>query len=334
MHNNNNFFDVSDMRDDMIDLREDGVRKGEWVGFQSLYENYSMKKGSFSIFFATPSQGKSEFIKEMVLNTAEFSGWKWVVCSPETGSPKEVFAEYASGYLRKSFIKVNEEDNDKQLINCTDLEAERALNWMSEHIYVIDPGLCDMSVKGVYRELERLQREKGIKINGVVIDPYTEMAEEDPGLPIHKSVSGDLNTIRKNSSHLDLHTIVSVHTSKIDRNFIRDGKDLWYYNPEPTTGQLSFGQMWGRKGFMMVSIWRTPFDVPPLAQANGYERMQTQWNVQKAKPKSVGKEGKGFLYYDVATSRYYEKKRDYHGHVTKQFSYENPNKEVQQKNLF
>lgn len=317
-------YDASDMHDELIGLREDGLRKGAWTGFNSLYDHYSMKLGSFSIIYAAPRQGKSEFIKELVLNTAEHEGWRWLICSPETGSPKEVFAEYASGYLRKPFMKTDGG------YNASDLEAERAVNWLSEYIYILDGGLDDITVKDVYAEARRLEREKDIKINGIVIDPYTEMAEEDPSAPIHKTVSGDLNTVRKNSSHNNYHTILSVHTRDIQmiNHKAKGDPKLYRYQPEPEITELSGGQMWSRKGFMMVSVWRTPWDIPITDEyGEPYERFQTKINIKKAKPKSAGKEGYVYLYYDFQSGRYYEKDSD----GIKRFSYGNPDEDKQRQ---
>jgi hypothetical protein len=287
-----------------------------------------MLKGSYSIYFARPAEGKSEFIKEMVLNTAEFSGWKWALCTPESGAPAMVLADYAHGYLRKPFLKPDSDEDN--LVEGKDYaspqEAERALTWLSEHVYIIDPGLEDISVQDVYAQVEAYEKEHGVKFDGVVIDPYTEMSPADPSEAIHERVNTDLNTIRKWGVKHNVHTILSVHTAKVEERKFRLKQQEWYYVPEPGFQELSGGQNWSRKGFMMLSVWRTPFHVDPWRGEYGYRPMQTQWNVQKAKPKSAGKNGTGFLYYDVFQGRYYEGYRDEEGNMKRRYSYDDPHK--------
>ena len=78
-----------------------------------------------------------------MMNLSEYSGWTWAVYSPETGSPTEVFAELLWVYLRKPYLV-----NDK--VTASNEEAERAVEFINKHFYIIDSGLQDLSVEGFY----------------------------------------------------------------------------------------------------------------------------------------------------------------------------------------
>ena len=186
-------------------MRQTGVQKGEWVGFDALFEKYSMKRGSTTYIYAGAHQGKSQFAFELMVNLAEFEGWKWAVYTPETGSPAEVYAELAWCYLRKPFLI-----NDK--INATDVEAEKALNFLKEHFFVIDPGLRDLSIEGFYTAVEEIEKG-GVKIDGCLVDPFTEIKTDvNVGVRDDIAIGQILTKVRKHSSDRDYHTIVTVHT--------------------------------------------------------------------------------------------------------------------------
>jgi hypothetical protein len=100
----NIIYKAEDVRDSLSTLRNEGVKKGAWTGFDSLFDKYSVKKGSTTYIYAGAHQGKSQFGFELMMNLSEYSGWKWAVYTPETGSPTEVFAELLWVYLRKPFL--------------------------------------------------------------------------------------------------------------------------------------------------------------------------------------------------------------------------------------
>ena len=104
MTTRNFIYRAEELKDSLTELRENGVSKGAWTGFSSLFDKYSMKLGSTTYIYAGAHQGKSQFAFEMMTNLSQYSGWKWAVYSPETGSPTEVFAELLWVYLRKPFL--------------------------------------------------------------------------------------------------------------------------------------------------------------------------------------------------------------------------------------
>ena len=79
--NKQKIYRVDDVRDGIFQLRREGSQKGEWAGFRDLHEHYSIKEGSFTILFAAPAMGKSQFSIEVMMNMAEYKGWKWVVAT-------------------------------------------------------------------------------------------------------------------------------------------------------------------------------------------------------------------------------------------------------------
>lgn len=302
-------YTADELRDSLSKLRNNGVKKGAWTGFSTLFDHYSVKKGSTTYIYAGAHQGKSQFGFELMMNLAEYSGWKWAIYSPETGSPTEVFAELLWVYLRKPFLV-----NDK--ITATDEETEAAIEFINQHFYIIDSGLTDLSIEAFYTAVERVENENGITIDGCMVDPFTEIKTDvSAGVRDDIAIGQVLTKVRKHSADKGYHTIVTVHTRHQQAKY----KNGIPYVDKPTMNDIAGGMQWSRKGMMVINVWRCPFG---LENGNGipYEANQVEITIVKAKPKIVGKLGTVTLYYDRIKNRYYE--LDEKGQ--KRFAYEQP----------
>lgn len=306
----NIIYKAEDVVDSLSTLRKEGVKKGAWTGFDSLFDKYSVKKGSTTYIYAGAHQGKSQFGFELMMNLSEYSGWKWAVYTPETGSPTEVFAELLWVYLRKPFL-INDH------LTATDEETEKAISFINDHFYIIDSGLQDLSVEGFYTAVDQIEADNFITIDGCMIDPFTEIKTDvASGVRDDIAIGQVLTKIRKHSAEKDYHTIVTVHTKHQQAKY----KSGVPYVDKPTMNDIAGGMQWSRKGMMVVNVWRCPYG---LEDGNGvpYEPNQVEITIVKAKPKIVGKLGTVTLYYDKMKNRYYEV--DSRGE--KQYAYPQPN---------
>ena len=287
---------AEDVRDSLNTLRSEGIKKGAWTGFDSLFDKYSMKKGSTTYIYAGAHQGKSQFGFELMVNLAQYSGWKWAVYTPETGSPTEVFAELLWVYLRKPFLV-----NDK--VMATDEEKEEAMSFINEHFFLVDSGLQDLSIEGFYTAVETIEEDNFISIDGCMIDPFTEIRTDiTSGVRDDIAIGQVLTKVRKHSAERNYHTIVTVHTKHQQAKY----KNGIPYVDVPTMNDIAGGMQWSRKGMMVLNVWRCPYG---LEDENGipYEQNQVKITVVKAKPKIVGNLGSVTLFYDKMKNRYYEK---------------------------
>jgi|TARA_R110000824_G_C15199386_1_gene675551 hypothetical protein len=287
---------AEDVRDSLNTLRSEGIKKGAWTGFDSLFDKYSMKKGSTTYIYAGAHQGKSQFGFELMVNLAQYSGWKWAVYTPETGSPTEVFAELLWVYLRKPFLV-----NDK--VMATDEEKEEAMSFINEHFFLVDSGLQDLSIEGFYTAVEMIEEDNFITIDGCMIDPFTEIRTDiTSGVRDDIAIGQVLTKVRKHSAEKNYHTIVTVHTKHQQAKY----KNGIPYVDVPTMNDIAGGMQWSRKGMMVLNVWRCPYG---LEDENGvpYEQNQVKITVVKAKPKIVGNLGSVTLFYDKMKNRYYEK---------------------------
>lgn len=290
----------NEIRDKILRLADQGAQKGIPTGFSELNEIYTLKPGSTTYVVASPHSGKTQFSIEIMLNTAMFSGWNWLIYSPETGSPADVYAELMWAYLNKPIIK-----NDKYEY-ASPREIEAAFEFVQKHFFIIDGGLNSTTVADVYHACDELL-EAGNRVDGVLIDPFTEIDLGDQEGRDDIILGNTLTQIRKYSSDHNIHTMVTVHTKFQQTMFgkhIEDPSIKVPYFPKPDYNSIAGGQMWSRKGMMIITLWRCPFG---LQDDNGipYEKNQVEVSVIKAKPKAVGSLGSMYLYYDFIQNRYY-----------------------------
>jgi len=292
---------LGDVKAQLKDLRVNGLKKGEPTGFEKLYEHYSVKKGSTTYIIASPAVGKSSILYEILINLAEFKGWKIAIFSPEGGSPTDLYAEMLWAYLRKPFLK-----ND--VVNATDKEVEEAYDFMEKHFYIIDAGLKDLNAESYYRSIQDIEKEDGIKISACVIDPIVELNINPENRREDLALGSFLTRVRKFSSENNMHTFIAIHTRQMQlvTKKQEDGSMLFYY-PQPTFFDAAGGQMYGRKGYMILSLWRPPSELINPETEAPYAKNETIIEVLKVKPKVMGKIGKVSLFYDNWSSRFYEK---------------------------
>ena len=312
----NFFYTLDDVEDKLLELRSLGYKKGSWVGHSPLYERMSIIRGSYTIMYAAPTMGKTQFLFEVLMNLAEFEGKKIAIISSETGSVKEIYAELLWVYLRKPFIKGDWDYASAE-------EVKEGIAFLRNHFYVIDSGLNDMSVKGFYRQVQKLQDDLGIKIDVCGLDPYTEFTNDTAnGMRDDQAIASDLNAIRKHSSAMDLHSILTMHVTKPQLRVV-DGVKV-PMPPDPT--EISGGQQSYRKGMQMVYVHRQDKRHPDtLEYLDGHAKGKVLIGIVKAKPKRAGSQGVVEMYYDKFSNRYYTYDTNTSSRV---YAHANPNPEI------
>jgi len=294
---NENVFRLSDVEKELWTLSEEGLKKGAYLGFPELHQYYSIKRGSTSYIVAPPSTGKSAILWEFQINLAQFSGWKFLLFSPETGNATAIYAELLWAYMKKPFKK-------NKFLNASDKEKKEAMKFVSEHFFIVDSGVRDMTLEMCYKAVLDLEEEEGIKIDGMLIDPFTDIALNSPNAT-HEAIGEALTKTRKFSMQYDVHTFIAFHTRAMQNVKFKDSigntKD---YPPPPSMYDIAGGQMGSRKGMFIIGLWRTPAG---YLDKDGEEYMENETVVEilKDKPKAVGKKGSVRLYYDKWSTRFY-----------------------------
>jgi hypothetical protein len=156
--------------------------------------------------------------------------------------------------------------------------------------------------------VDTIQAETNKEIHTTLIDPWNELTEEflpeDLGRE-DKYLSRILGKSNKNARKTNRHHFIVTHVR--DQAMVSQGEIRYF--PPPHAREFAGGQVWFRKGFLMLIPWRPPvglFDDDDMP----YAENELHLKVAKAKPKGVSKTGTYRLYLDTTKFRYYMKTKD------------------------
>lgn len=275
--------------------RTNGVERGKEIGWNWEQLPLTIKLGCSTFIGAAPASGKTEFWFEILINLSCLHGWNHVIYSPETGDAKDIYSELCHKYIGKKYVQ-GENSMD---------ETERAMAeyFVNEHFIVIDPVDEDLTVTEFYDMIDKIEVDLNIQIHTTTIDPWNELTEKfepnDLGRE-DKYLSRILGYCRKNARKKKRHNCIITHV----RDQVPVTKDNITYYPPPSARDFAGGQVWFRKGLLMITLWRPPAGV---AENEGGYYLENELHVRiaKSKPKGVSKNGIYKMYLDIESYQYY-----------------------------
>ena len=292
---------INDIKKEVTQLREEGVQRGDLTGFKSIDDLYSIKRGTYTIVLGAPTHGKSEIIFEMMMNQAIKYGRKGIILSPETGNSQEVTMELIHKYLGKNPYK-------SSFGNCTDREFEQAFNWIDFNFAVADDEDKSYSFKELTDEIAKHEKLKNYKFENIMAEPWNELdhkllLSENSGRQ-DLAIEDELTQLRRYCKQEQKHTFLSFHPSH--QTIVKDAKSNISYYEMPKAREAAGGQATLRKAFSWINIWRPPLGVINSDTGMPFLENEVFFQVEKSKPKGVGKKGMTKLNFDWQKNRYYE----------------------------
>src|SRR5687767_12226896 len=76
-------YSAEEFADDIEEMRELGLPRGETIGWRTLDPYYTVPKGQWSVVTGFSSSGKSTWLDNVFVQLARNKGWKFLICSPE-----------------------------------------------------------------------------------------------------------------------------------------------------------------------------------------------------------------------------------------------------------
>lgn len=289
---------LENVQDKLNAYRQQGQQRGVSIGWEWEQLPITLKPASTTYIGAAPHVGKTEFIFDILINVSCLHGWKHCVYSPETGEPHEIFAELCQKYIGKDFV-----NSDYGMTETERIEAEV---FVSQHFYIVDPVDENLTIEQFYKLIDEIEINENIKFNTTLIDPWNELTEEmiheDMGRE-DKYLSRILGYCRKNARTTKRHNIIINHVRDQAVQKLKNGT---FYFPMPSPRDMAGGQVWFRKGMLMLMLWRPPIGWEnPTDQTVTTEENELIVKVAKSKPKGVSINGLYKLYYDIKTKSYY-----------------------------
>jgi hypothetical protein len=270
-----------DIFNDVVKYAKQGALRGQYLGFPSIEEYYTMSLPGVTDWTGFPRSGKTQVLMEFLLNTSEFYGWKHLVYFPDVGNAVEIIADLIHKRTGKTF--------DKRYKNhVTEMEISIEMTWVLEHFKILTKN--DLKAKLTPYEFwdlsVKLKNEEGL--HTASIDAWKDMRHDTTAFGRDDKYLEDVLSYRNAMAEkhkLHFHTI--IHPTRTD-------KDASGNRKPPTPYDLKGGTEWFNNGKNMVTVHREGSD-------NGVKLF---WN--KIKPRSIGKTGVTEIKFDLERFRYYE----------------------------
>ncbi len=263
-------------------LYERGLDRGMSTGFPSLDEYYRPRLGEWTVWTGIPGHGKSTFLDNLMINTADAVGWKWAVFSAENLPVERHVATLAEVYAGKPFRKGPQE-------RMSESELAIAASFLDLNFFFIQPDDDERTLSHILELAEEAVITE--HVSGIVIDPWNELDHRRPStLTETEYISQSLSKIRSFARTHNVHVFVVAHPAKLQK-----GPDGSY--PVPTPYDIAGSAHWRNKSDCAITVWR---DL--LSNVD-----EVEVHVQKIRFREVGKIGMCRLAYDRVSGRFIDR---------------------------
>lgn len=274
--------------DEKIDnAYENGLVKGYSTGWKHFDPYYSVRLGYTTYIYGAPHTGKSKWWFNVLVNLSITEGLKHVIYSPETGDASEVYSMLIQIYAQGDITNTYRNRISKP-------QLQEAKEFVGKHFIIIstDESDTELSVSDLLDYIGVLENKYGIKVQTVTIDPWNELVHNDTARD-DINLNKELKLVRVNARKNNRHVCIITHT--------RDQKPLGYDElgtavyPFPTPHDVAGGQVWYRKGFMMLAFYRhfvlDGYNEIKIGKDKFFNKNALLIRVQKSKPEGSGKRG-------------------------------------------
>jgi len=159
-------YGAADYESDIWDLYAGKQIKPFSTGFSQLDLIYKLLPATFHVVTGIPNHGKSNFIDQLLVNTAKAHKWKFAVFSPEHSSTYHI-RRLAEIYVEKPFDMGPTERMSPD-------ELTSAVGFINDHFKFIESKDRVPTIDWLLERARQACVRHGI--NGVVIDPYNEIS--------------------------------------------------------------------------------------------------------------------------------------------------------------
>ena len=263
--------------DEFQTLYDQGHPKGVSTGFDSIDKLFNIQTGNLVVVTGYPSDGKSCFIDQLLINVAKNYGWKANICSFEKSVPYHAI-QLAQCFIGKPFF----EGMNQRM---TQEEKDFSQHFINEHFLFQDyQDGGQPTIENILEKSAQAVMRYGTKI--LVIDPFNFIETSNKGLETDV-ISSMLTKVQLHCKKYDVICFFVVHPTKPQ---MRDGKK------NVVTGVDCAGSMsWFSKSDIGLTIYRGESNVEIHIW-----KMRWQW---------LGQTGVTKLTFDPLSNRYAEQEK-------------------------
>lgn len=275
-------YTLDDVKDSMIKTFIEGKRRGETTHWFRLNENFTHRLGEVTLWTGYMNEGKSTFLKQLLLAKAYFDDWKIGVFSPEDFPADEFYDDLIHMLVGKST-----DTYDKHVMERA--EYNDAIDVIKKKFFYVYPEK-DFTWDSIEAKMLYLVRKQGIK--SIILDPYNQfdhqMGNSREDLYISKFMAKlkRFAIINDVSIHLVAHQKTPIYTA--GQNY-----------PQPNAYLIKGGGTFADKADNVIFIWRPYRCTDPTNPSVifGADKIKKQ--------RLVGILGQKEFHYDYLQNRYY-----------------------------
>jgi hypothetical protein len=270
---------VNDVREDLEQSFERGLRGGESTHYPELDKCFRFMKGEITTLTGIAGAGKSSILAQLLLFRAAFNKQKAVFLSMESYPPVFFYREFARTLIGKP---VEHDAKDRM----TKQEYNRALEFINEHFYFLYPSKDDPSPDWVLGRFAEAVVKYGI--DTCVIDPVNTMTYDYKSM-----IASNLTKYQRFSLQSNVHFFLAAHPRGIGKK-----EDGTY--KEPTADEISGGVTYWQRTDNLLCFHRPKLPVDfkdPICTLRSLKIKKSQLN---------GIPGVSEFVYDRRMGRYFE----------------------------
>lgn len=274
-----------DVYDNLEERLSKGIVRGETTHFPILDNHYRWRRGEVSVIHGFGNHGKSVMALQLMLIKSVFCDYKWAVFNPENSPADFFYQDIAEMYAGKPFDTTHPNC-------CTEEERNKAKDFINEHFFYIYPK--DDSPTPDYvlkRFMEVIIKHK---IDGVMIDPFNQLAHDRGRGRDDHYLEIFLNKTKRFAQNQDIFFVICAHPNKPEKSGTARIFD------EPSVYDLAGGAMWNNKLDNILCYHRPNFFVDPKDAWCTYSSQKIK------KQKLNGIPGKVNFVFDRFKSRFFE----------------------------
>ena len=235
-------FECFDFYSEIMYDYQNGQPKGTTTYFSGVDPCWTHRMGEVTIWTGYNNEGKSLFLKQLLLLKSKYEGWKHAFYSPEEMPYNEWFTD-----VIESYIGLSADNSQKTYKNyMTPIQMEEGMRFMNEHFFVVMPKE-DQTLDEVLRLFSYLIRKKGLQT--VVIDPYNQVQHNLEGLREDLYISRFMAKLKRFAveHNVAVHLVAHQTTPKFEA-----GKNY----PEPNIYLIKGGGTFADKADNVCCVWR------------------------------------------------------------------------------
>ena len=160
-------FSADDCFDQMLYSFRHGKNRGTKTHFDGLNKHFTWRTGEVTLWTGYNSEGKSKFLKQLLLLKSFNDNWRHAIFTPEDLPISDVFDDFIHSLIGKNV--------DRAYANVMDESEYRAgFDFIRDKVFIIDP--AKPTLENIFERASYLIRRYDVKT--VTIDPYNQVWHE------------------------------------------------------------------------------------------------------------------------------------------------------------